>query len=71
MGLSTDERQKYALKEEGPNLPFSCSLSKYLLGDCLISGKTVIPRNYGVFRVHKDIVAYIFSQRYIQPVSYC
>lgn len=50
-----------------PNFPFSYSLSDYLLGDCLISGQTVIPRNYGVFNVHRDIVPNVFSQQYIQP----
>lgn len=44
-----------------PNFPFSCSLSSYLLGECLISGQTVFLRNYGVFSVHKDIVPNVFS----------
>lgn len=58
--LSTDGRQRRTPARVRPHFPFSYPLSNYLLGDCLISGQAVIPRNYGVFSVHKDIVPNVF-----------
>lgn len=47
-------------QKQKAQLPSPYSFSYCLLGDCLISGQTVIPRYYGVFRVHKIIVPNVF-----------